>query len=90
MPRREVRVSMILMNGSPFVRVAKDAATISASGVEWLTQFWRLEAICMGQNVEGPDSAIMTPDVDRMSCLDPAKSASENSVATRFGTSSPT
>ena len=61
--------------GSPTVRNAKSAATISASGVEWLTHACFFEMAVNMNLVSGPCISKQTPLVLRESDS-PAKSAS--------------
>eukprot|EP00971_Amphidinium_carterae_P183476 3641715-Amphidinium_carterae.1 len=65
--------------GSPTNLSAVSAATISASGVEWLTHVCRLETAAIGTCVYFPIIAKYTPDVDLAENGHPAKSASANS-----------
>ena len=71
-----VSVSQILSAGRPIVRRVTSAATISASGVEWLTHPWRLLPPANGNRVRFPWICIWEPEVDLNDCAHPAKSAS--------------
>ena len=62
--------------GTPIVRSAKSAATISASGVEWLTHPCRLLAPATGNRVCLPWITMWAPEVERRESSQPAKSAS--------------
>ena len=73
-----VKVSQILNAGKPIVRSVTSAATISASGVEWLTHPCRLLPPDNGKRVCFPCMCIWDPDVDLKVCAQPAKSASAN------------
>jgi hypothetical protein len=62
--------------GSASCRMAKSAATISASGVEWLTQVCLFEIPCRVTKVWAALTQRKTPDVLRLVSRSPAKSAS--------------
>eukprot|EP00974_Lingulodinium_polyedra_P077949 7546643-Lingulodinium_polyedra.AAC.1 len=50
--------------------------TSSASGLEWITQPWRLESATIGPDDNGPRNTKCTPNVLRWDPRSPAKSAS--------------
>jgi hypothetical protein len=68
--------SQRVMAGKASTLTPWSAATISASGVLWETQLWRLLTADSGTNVAGPLRHKNTPVVERFVSASPAKSAS--------------
>ena len=77
-------------DGIPTIRKAKAVATISASGVLWLTHPCLLETPVIGQLVLGPMHTKCKPLVDLCDSVQPAKSASAYRGGWHLSSLSPT